>query len=334
MYPTRAQVRQQFLALLDDPAGTVYDPSNLPAGQLSPFQAALNEAYDVLYNAFLNQQVPRIVLIQEGIVIPPMTTSVTPAEMGIDNFGSFEWLGERLYGSTDKFLDLTQLDRLDQRAPVDRLLQFVWRNNTFYFIGATTVRELQLEYDTSGVAPTTDVTIMVDGCQTFLSNYAAGVAGGRKGEDELAARCFALAVGPKFNMGTVGGELYRLILPLVRERQHVQVAHKPYTTQRRLGVRRGTPYVAAQAGTTGGGSQNTPVQFSSANGTIVGTMDGTNLVFYLTLGMLSFSLYRNGVLQTLNVDYTALNNQITFLVASVPQSGDLLTAEGYPIYQV
>lgn len=334
MYPTRGQVRSQFLGLLDDPSGGVYDPPNLPTGQITPFQAALNEAYDVLYSAFLNQQVPRIVLIQEGIVIPPMTTAVTPAAMGIDNFGSFEWLRERLYGSTDKFLELTQLDVLDQRPPVDRLLQFVWRNNTFYFIGATTVRELQLEYDTSGVAPTDSATtIMVDGCQTFLSNYAAGVAGGRKGEEDLAARCFALAVGPKFNMGTVGGELYRLLLPLVRERQHVQVAHKPYTTQRRLGVRRGTPYVATQAGTTGGGSQNTPVQFSSANGTIVGTIDGSNLVFYLTLGILSFSLYRNGVLQTLGFDYTALNNQITFLVASVPIAGDILTAEGYPAYQ-
>lgn len=333
MYPTRGQVRQQFLSLLDDPAGTVFDPANLPAGQTTPFQAALNEAYDVLYSAFLNQQVPRIVLVLDGIVIPPMTTSVTPAEMGIDDFGSFEWMGERLYGSTDKFLDLTQLDRLDQRPAIDRLLQFVWRNNTFYFIGATTVRELQLEYDTSGVAPTDNATaIKVDGCLTFLSNYAAGVAGGRKGYDEMAARCLALAVGPKFNLGTVGGELYRLMLPLVRERQHVQVAHKPYTTQRRLGVQRGTPYVATQAGTTGGGSQNTPVQFSSANGTIVGTIDGTNTVFYLTLGMLSFALYRNGVLLTSGNDYLALNNEITFL-ANIPRAGDILTAEGYPAYQ-
>ncbi len=334
MYPTRGQVRQQYLALCDDPAGTVFDPPNIPAGQTTPFQAAFNEAYDVLYSAFLNQQVPRIVLIQDGIVIPPMTTAVTPSEMGIDNFGDFEWLGERQAGSSDKFLDIIQLDRLNQRAATDRLLEFVWRNNTFYFIGATTVRELRLEYDTSGKAPTdNDTAIKVDGCATFLSNYAAGVSGGRKGYEDVAARCMALAVGPKFNMGTVGGELYRLVLPLVRERQHVVVAHKPFTTQRRLGVNRAAVWVQAQAGTTGGGSQNVPIQFSSADGTIVGAIDGVNLVYFLTLGMLSFSLSKNGILQTLGTDWTVLNNRIEFVPAAVPQVGDILTAEGYPAFQ-
>ena len=109
----------------------------------------------------------------------------------------------------------------------------------------------------------------------------------------------------------------------------------PYTTQRRVwGKWRGIPYVASQAGTTGGGSQNAPQQFSSAKGTIIGTIDGANATFWLSLGVYSFSLFRNGVLQTLNVDYTALNNQFTFLTASIPQPGDILTAEGYPQYQV
>jgi len=119
---------------------------------------------------------------------------------------------------------------------------------------------------------------------------------------------------------------------LIRQRQHVQIAHRPYSVERRRGVRRAAPYVAAQFGTTGGGAQNVPVQFSSGDGTIVGTIDGTNATFWLTLGVIAFSLYRNGVLQTLNVDYTALNNQFTFVPASVPQTGDLLTAEGYPIH--
>jgi len=334
MYPTVAYVQQQFLGLLDDPAGTVFNPT-LPAGQTTPWQIAFNEAYDVLYSSFLNNQCPRIVQIVQGIALPPMTTSITPAQMGITSLGSFEYLAERLYGSQDKFLDLGQLDRLSQRAMTDRLLEFVWRNNTFYFVGATTVRELQLEYDSSGQAPTDPAAqIMVDGCATFLSNYAAGVAGQRKGYDEIAGRCFNLAVGPKFNMGTAGGELFRLIQPLVRERQHVQAAHKPYTTDRRAASpRRGIPYVAVQAGTTGGGSQNSPVPFSSQNGTIVGAIDGINAVFWLSVGVQSFTLFVNGVLQTQGVDYVALNNQATFNSGSIPQPGSILTANGYPIYQ-
>lgn len=335
MYPTRGYIRTQFLGLLDDPAGTVFDPQGLPAGQATPFQVAFQEAYDVLYSSFLNNQCPRIVQVLQGIALPTMTASITPAAMGIDGLASFEYLAERAFGSNEKFKDIAQLDRLGQRAAADRLGEFVWRNNTFYFIGATTVRELQIEYDSSGVAPTANGTqVMVDGSATFLSNYAAGVAGGRKGYEAEAQRCFNLAVGPKFNLGTAGGELFRLIQPLVRERQHVQIAHKPYTTRRRLGSGRGgVPYVAAQQGTTGGGNQSVPVQFSSANGTIVGALDGSNLIFWLTVGVIGFSLFRNGDLQTLNIDYVSLNNQITFLPASVPQAGDILTAEGYPMYQ-
>jgi len=69
------------------------------------------------------------------------------------------------------------------------------------------------------------------------------------------------------------------------------------------------------------------------SGTIVGSIDGVNTVFYIIVGVLSFTLYKNGVYQTLGVDYTAVNNQITFLAASIPQSGDVITAEAYPQYQ-
>lgn len=340
MYPTVQYVLNQFLGILDDPLGIIFNPTGLPAGIPTPWQVGYQEAYDVLYNQFLLQQVPRIVQVLEGIVVPPQTTSMTPADMGITDFGSFEWLAERQYGSQEKFRDLGQLDRLDQREPVDQLRQFVWRNNTFYFIGATTTRELQIEYDSSGVAPLAlDTTIGVDSCSNFLSNYAAGVAGLRKGKDEIAARAMMRAVGPKFDYGVAGGELYRLIAPLVRERQHVQAAHKPYTTTRRLARGgRALPYVAAQAGTTGGGAQNVPVQYSSANAdpsnTIIGTIDGVNLIFYIPVGLISPpNVYRNGVLMTLGVDVATNNNEIIFLPPQIPQPGDIITATAYPAYQ-
>ena len=79
-YPTVQYVLNQFLSILDDPAGTVFNPT-VPSGQITPFQAAFNEAYDVLYSAFLNNQCPRIVQIVTGIVVPPMTMALTPADM-------------------------------------------------------------------------------------------------------------------------------------------------------------------------------------------------------------------------------------------------------------
>ena len=337
MLPTRLQVKQRFWALLDDPSGAVFKDTPTINGGPSLFQSAFGEAYDVLYNAFLNQQVSRVEQVVQGIIVPPspIPFALTPADMGIADFADWEWLSERMAGSTDKFLDLYDTDRLTQRAPIDRLVETVYQNGAFQFIGCTVPRELQMKYVSSGEAPTADsTTIGIDGSLNFLANYAAGTVGGTKGYEDIAAKCRSFAVGPKFDMGSIGGELFRLTQPLVRSRQNVVVAHKPYTTTRRIAAgRRGIPYVAAQQGATGGGAQNVPVQYSSSGGGIVGAIDGTNAVFWIIVGVSGFTLYRNGVFQTLNVDYTAINNQITFISGAIPQPGDVITAEAYPTYQ-
>ena len=198
------------------------------------------------------------------------------------------------------------------------------------------MRELQIKYVSSAGAPTNNTAVIsFDNSLNFLGNYAASVAGPQKGEDAIAAKCRLFAVGPKFDTGSIGGELFRLMQPLVRSRQNVVVAHKPYSaTRRSAGRRQGVPYVAAQQGTTGGGAQNVPVQFSTAQGTITPAPDGTTLTFWLDRGVLpGYSVFLNGVRQALNVNYTALNNQFTFMPISVPQPGDTITAEAYPAYQ-
>ena len=336
-FPTRGQVKGLFWQRLDDPAGVVFTDTANPSGAPSVFQAGFSEAYDLLFSNALNQQVPKVEQVVSGIIIPPSPVpfSVTPAAMGLNDFADWEWISERAAGSTEKFIDLVDEDRLTQRAPTDRLLETVFQNGCFNFVGCTTVREIQIKYVYSSSAPTDDsVAIAFDNSLAFLVNYSVGCMGGNKGYDEIANRCRSFAVGPRFDEGMIGGELFRLMQPLVRSRQNVQIAHKPYSTQRRVSTRwRATPYVAAQAGTTGGGAQNVPLQFSSANGTIVGAIDGANATFWLTLGVLSFSLFRNGILQSLNIDYTALGNQFTFVAGNLPQPGDILTAEGYPAYQ-
>lgn len=329
MYPTRGQVKGRFLALLDDPSGAVFKDTTPTVPGASVFQEAFAEAYDALYQAFLTNQCSRIVLIAT-VVVPPLTTALTPAAMGISDFGGYERISERAYGSQDKFSDLSSVDRLTQRGPTDRLMEFVWRNNTFYFIGATAVRELEVQYEASGEAPTADTTqILVDSSLNFLANYAVGVAGQRKGYDEISNRCKMQAVGPKYDLGTIGGELFRLIQPLVRQRQHTQIAPKPYSATRRLMVRRPVPYVAAQQGTTGGGAQNVPIQFSTADGTITPVPDGTQTVFWLCVGITHAIVFWNGNALTEGVDYTRLNNQITFIAVPFPAGGDTITAEGY-----
>ncbi len=341
-YPSRLQVKQLYLQILDDPAGTVFtDVPNPSTGAVSVFQSGFSQAFDLLFNNSLNQQVPRVEQVVSGIVIPPspIPFSVTPAAMGLTSFADWDWIAERLLGSNDKFLDLVDEDRLTQRAPTDRLIETVYQNGAFQFVGCTTVREIQIKYIASDIAPTDDnAVITFDNSLNFLANYAVGVTGGQKGYDPIADRCRMYAVGPRFDLGSIGGELFRLLQPLVRSRQNVQVAHKPFTTQRRMGGGwRGVPYVAVQQGTTGGGAQNVPLEFTTANNTITPAPDGVNTVFFIILGVnQSITVFRNGVLQTYGIapaDYINVNNQITFNVGSTPQLGDIITSSAFPLYQ-
>lgn len=334
MYPTRGQILSLWQTLLDDPNGRVFNDIQPSNGNPSLFQQSFQQAYNALYSACLNYEIPRITDIISGIAVPPGTTQLTPAQMGIQDFGQYEYLTERLYGSQNKYLDLTALDRLPQRAQTDRLKEFVWRNDTFYFVGATSLIDLKIEYETTGEAPTSNTaTLLIDSCDNFLAWFAAGVAGPLKGRDELGVKYMLMAVGPKYDWGQIGGELYRLIQPKVRQRQKVQIAHKPYTAQRRLMVRMPVPYVAAQQGTTGGGAQNVPIQFSTTAGNIVGAIDGVNAVFWLSAGGVTYlSVYLNGVLQTAGTDYNSVNNQITFTPANIPTIGSIITAEAFLTY--
>lgn len=338
-FPTRLQVKGLFWQRLDDPAGVVFTDTPNPSGAPSVFQAGFSEAYDLLFNNALNQQIPLVEEVVQGIIIPPspIPFSVTPAAIGLPDFGDVEWVSERTAGSTDKFIDLWDEDRLTQRAPTDRLLEFVYAGGAFNFVGCTTVRELQIKYVISSAgAPLTDTTaVAFDNSLAFLTNYAVGCMGGNKGYSDIADRCRSFAVGPKFDTGMIGGELFRLMQPLVRSRQNVKVAPLPFTAQRRLGARRAVPYVAVQGNTTGGSSASIPNQFSSANGTIVGTIDGVNATFWLTLAVQpSYSIFVNGVLQTVNLNYTTLSNQFTFLNPYLPQPGDAITAEAFLLGQV
>ena len=258
MQPTRAQVKSRFQNILDDPSGQVFGES--------VFADAFGEAYDALFTAFLTNQCPRIELITT-FTLPPGTTSSTPATMGVADFGDFVYLAERTSGSINPYRDMMPVDRLPQRAMGDRLLEFNYRNDTFYFVGANQPIDLQLTYDSSGEAPTNDATqIAVDGCLTFLANYAVGVAGGRKGYEEIAGRCMSLAVGPKYDAGTIGGELFRIVQARVRSRQKVQIAPRPFSAYRRLFVRRAVPFVAAQGAAVDGSFITLPVSGTLAIG--------------------------------------------------------------------
>jgi hypothetical protein len=308
-------IKSTWRRLLGDPNGLRFTDAL--------FSDVFPLAYDALINGAHQAQVPKLTNIQQ-YNLPVNTTSLTPATAGISDFADLEYIEERQLGSTDRYTLLTDKDKLSQRDPTDRLVEFVYRADTFFFIGATTARDLRITYEISGTAPTSG-SIGWDGVQSFLSLFAAGVAGPLKGLDELGGKYMQQAVGPKYDLGTIGGELFRVLQPRVRSRQHVQVAPKPYTATRRL-FARAVPYVAAQQPI---GAGTAPAQFKTSDGTITGTIDGTNATFYLAYPVRIAQIYRNGILMTQQEDVVFGANQMIFQAGQIPVPGDLLTAEGW-----
>lgn len=84
---------------------------------------------------------------------------------------------------------------------------------------------------------------------------------------------------------------------------------------------------ACGTGTSGGTGGILPL-FSDAE-TPAGTVNGVNAAFTLLFApspIGSLIIFRNGVLQTHGIDYSIAGNVVTFLVGSLPQTGDTLIA--------
>jgi hypothetical protein len=83
--------------------------------------------------------------------------------------------------------------------------------------------------------------------------------------------------------------------------------------------------LTSQLGTAG--SSNSNAAFVDAE-TPAGTFDGANTTFTLSkipFPASSLAVYRNGVLQTLGVDYTVSGATVTFLAGSAPKASDLVS---------
>lgn len=318
MISTMAQAKARVLNLLDDPLGATFtDAIVLPA---------IGEALDSLQSAFVFYEIPKSKIVIT-YTLPAGTLSVSPATMGITDCGEIIELRERASGSTAFYTHVDECDDLPQRPQVEILSNWEWRSDSLWFVGATQARELWLSYFSTIQQPTDfSGSTGVDGALTFISKYAAGVAGPRKGYDELAAGYMRGAVGPRYDDGIIGGELFRLCQPMVRSRQRVQVAPRPYSVIRRRLMPRRQVYIAANQPA---GVGTAPAQFSTANSTITGTLDGVNATFYLTYPVSTANIYRNGILMTQPSDVTFAHNQMIFQAGQIPTAGDTLTAEGW-----
>lgn len=315
MIPTVDQIKTRTLSLVDD------DSQEWATN--GKFQEAFSEGYDVMISEMLKNQIPRLKNATQ-YTLTAATTSLTPAAVGIGDFGELIKMQERNVGSTDQYADLMEWDILPVRPMADWLADFVWRQDTFYFVGANTSRDLLLHYYSSGQAPASG-SVGVDGSMVFLSRYAANVLLDRHGQERMAARYRVLAVGPRYEEGVLGGDLFSLISPMVRSINRTPLEPRPFTLYS-TGFRQRMPVIITAQGAS---STNIPMSFSSSASTIIGTIDGSNATFYVSAPLRNAAVYLNGIRLTENLHYAWATNVVTFYYPMVPQPGQDILIEGF-----
>jgi hypothetical protein len=307
--PTVEEIITEIQDLLGDPSGRVITSAVALKG--------VQRGYRRLRQALLNRQI-KYVQKEAVCVLSANTTSLTPATAGITDFGELVRLEERTSGTSDNYSEVNATERLPQRTAAAALYEYEWREDKWYFVGATTARQLKITY-LDNAEPPSSGSVGIDGSFAFLSLYGGSVAGRTKQYDDEADRLMIQAVGSKLDDAPKeSGELLRLCMAMVRNLQKTPIQPKPYGVGRTYKQSRSGVYVAA------------PIPEGSMIAiTVTGLQDGENTVFTLTPTPAStVTIYRNGIVLKEGVGYTRVGNIVTFAADQIPASTDLLWANG------
>lgn len=144
---------------------------------------------------------------------------------------SIQQLWERLAGSSDPYTPMFKRDYLPHYLDnllVDHLVYWTWKNQEIQFIGATTPREVKMDYIkqyfANTVASTTSAVDVIN-ARTFLLYRTAALCAQYVGENPTrATELNNDAWGPDHESGAMG-DLLRIG---VKDNQDVQVRRKPF----------------------------------------------------------------------------------------------------------
>lgn len=141
-----SEVMDMAASLMNDTAKSTYTYTvQLP--YLNMALRELQEAFQ-LNNVPVTNETP-----VTGITVPIGTKSINPIEEAAPNYPAdlveIRGVYERLSGSTDPYIPLTKRDFLPHAIddlPTDSLMYWIWEHQRIKFIGATTARDVKLDY--------------------------------------------------------------------------------------------------------------------------------------------------------------------------------------------
>jgi hypothetical protein len=205
---TIAEINDLVGQLLGDPLLEVFD-----AATQRPFIGlAYREFWDLMMQWDL-QKVNRTVYY----TLPANTSSLTPATMGVSDWGEPENLWER-GSSAEPWAHMRPVDFLPDPTPRSVLGLWAYEGDTLLFVPSTSIRYLKVDYIASGSCPTSG-PVGIDNSLSFLATRTASWLAGRNMGPGEADRLKREALGPNMEADGSGGLLRGLIHPMLLEKQ-------------------------------------------------------------------------------------------------------------------
>ena len=186
---TVANILDLTASLMNDTAKTVYTYT-----AMLPY---FNMALAIMQEELELNEIPVMELTSSGTTVDVGITAIVASSTTQPTYPSdlveIQQLWERLAGSSDPFTPMYKQDFLPHYLddiPVDQLVYWTWLNQEIQFVGATTPREVKIDYIrqrfTNSVSDTTTV-IDVMNSRTFLEFKTAALCSRYIGENTTRA---------------------------------------------------------------------------------------------------------------------------------------------------
>lgn len=137
--------------------------------------------------------------------------------------------------STESFQPMDPIQRVEKVLTSEQsaLLQWAWRDDKFNFPPANAVRQIRIQYVSTGSSVTSATDVIVPGLlRDFIAIRAAGLAAHAHGAEERARALSIEALGPTLQPDATGGALRAALLTGIRSLQRTTYRRPPYRSPR------------------------------------------------------------------------------------------------------
>lgn len=214
--PTVSEVMSRAAALLNDVNLNVFTTT----AQFPYINMAIDELQELLEQnnvPYTNKRSAVLTVTTAMTDIGGTTGPALPTDLI-----EIQWLGERLAGTTDDFIQMTRREYLPHTQVLTETLEwYTWQGQVINFIGATTSREIRIDYIAALLTAVTATTSSIGlfNSKSFLAYRTAALCAEFIGENPTRAQALN---------NDAGMALDRLLSINTKGRQSITTRRRPF----------------------------------------------------------------------------------------------------------